>query len=130
LTLSILVFLVEGETLIQELVADSLQEVGFAVVTANDGHEAIAMLEADGAEFRALVSDVHLAHLIHRMAGIRWRAWYNRLESRRDRLSCQVSARRNSPPPSMPVRSALVHSAGPGVVGCSYLSGSDRPDAT
>jgi DNA-binding response OmpR family regulator len=60
LTLSILVFLVEGETLIQELVADSLQEVGFAVVTANDGHEAIAMLEADGGEFRALVSDVHL----------------------------------------------------------------------
>ena len=70
-----------------------------------------------------------LTHLMHRIAGIRWRAWYNYLESRRDwvltplstpgqnlpcpptptirfsRFRCQVSARRKSPRPSMPVRS-------------------------
>jgi CheY-like chemotaxis protein len=60
LTLSILVFLVEDESLIQELVEHALQEGGFAVAKANSGKEAIAMLEADGAEFRALVSDIHL----------------------------------------------------------------------
>ena len=60
MTLSILVFLVEDESLIQELVEHALEEGGFAVVAANSGHEAIAMLEVDGAEFRALVSDVHL----------------------------------------------------------------------
>jgi CheY-like chemotaxis protein len=51
LTLSILVFLVEDESLIQELVEHALEEGGFAVVAANSGHEAIAMLEVDGAEF-------------------------------------------------------------------------------
>jgi DNA-binding NtrC family response regulator len=53
LTLSILVFLVEDETLIQELVGHALEEGGFAVVKANSGDEAIAMLEIDGTEFRA-----------------------------------------------------------------------------
>jgi CheY-like chemotaxis protein len=60
LALSILVFLVEDEDLVQELVEHALQEGGFAVATANSGKEAIAMLEADGAEFRALISDVNL----------------------------------------------------------------------
>src|ERR1019366_1454366 len=67
----------------------------------------------------------YLAHLIHRIAGIRRRAWYKPLKSRRDWLStplsmrgqdlpcpppttirfchslCQISARRRSPPHSM-----------------------------
>jgi DNA-binding response OmpR family regulator len=60
LTLSVLVFLVEDEALIQELVEHALQKAGFDVVGANSGKEAIAMLEADGVEFRALVSDVNL----------------------------------------------------------------------
>jgi CheY-like chemotaxis protein len=60
LTLSILVFLVEDETLIQELVEHALEEGGFAVAIANNGEEAMAMLEADGANFRALVSDINL----------------------------------------------------------------------
>ena len=60
MALSILVFLVEDEDLVQELVEHALQEGGFAVATANSGKEAIAMLEADGAEFRALISDVNL----------------------------------------------------------------------
>jgi CheY-like chemotaxis protein len=60
LTLSILVFLVEDEFLIQELVEHALQEGGFAVAIANNGEEAMAMLEADGAKFRALVSDINL----------------------------------------------------------------------
>ena len=60
MTLSILVFLVEDETLIQDLVEHALQEGGFAVAIANNGEEAMAMLEADGAKFRALVSDINL----------------------------------------------------------------------
>lgn len=60
MTLSILVFLVEDENLIQELVEHALQEGGFLVAKANSGKEAIAMLETDGAEFHALVSDISL----------------------------------------------------------------------
>lgn len=60
LTLSILVLLVEDESSIQELVENALQEGGFTVVTANSGAEAMAILEAAGAEFHALVSDVYL----------------------------------------------------------------------
>ena len=56
----ILVFLVEDETLIQELVEQALEEGGFAVVTASSGNEAMAMLEVNGAELRALVSDIRL----------------------------------------------------------------------
>src|ERR1700676_697744 len=72
---------------------------------------------------------LHLAHLIHRIAGIRERAWNNRLELFRDWLltplsgsgqnlpcpppmtitsfhsPCQTSARRRSPPRSMVARS-------------------------
>jgi CheY-like chemotaxis protein len=60
LTLSVLVFLVEDENLIQELVEHALEEGGYAVIKANTGEEAIAMLEVEGAEFRALVSDINL----------------------------------------------------------------------
>jgi DNA-binding NtrC family response regulator len=59
-TLFILVFLVEDETFIQELVEHALQDGGFAVAKANSGDEAIAVLEADGAKFHALVSDIKL----------------------------------------------------------------------
>src|ERR1700690_3453580 len=75
------------------------------------------------------MSAMALAHLIHRIAGIRERAWYNRRESLRDwlltplsspgqnlpcppattihcsRSPCQTSARRKSPRRSMAERS-------------------------
>lgn len=60
MTLSILVFLVEDETFIKELVEHTLQEGGFAVAIASNGEEAMAMLEADGGKFHALVSDINL----------------------------------------------------------------------
>ena len=60
MTLSVPVFLVEDETLIQELVEHALEEGGFAVAIASSGEEAMAMLDADGAKFRALVSDIYL----------------------------------------------------------------------
>ncbi len=60
MTPSILVFLVEDEPLIQDLVEQALEDGGFAVVKARSGTEAIAKLEADDTEIRALVSDVYL----------------------------------------------------------------------
>ena len=60
MALSLLVFLVEDETFIQELVEHALEEGGYAVVKANSGEEAVAMLEVDGTKFRALVSDINL----------------------------------------------------------------------
>jgi len=57
---SILIFVVEDEPLIQDLLENALKEGGFAVATAAAGAEAIRMLEASGADYRALVTDVHL----------------------------------------------------------------------
>jgi len=51
---------VEDEPAIRDLVHEALEDGGFAVAKASSGTEAIAMLEAEGAEFRALVSDIHL----------------------------------------------------------------------
>jgi CheY-like chemotaxis protein len=42
------VLVVEDETLIRELVAEELEEVGYAVIVANNAHQAIAILEASG----------------------------------------------------------------------------------
>ena len=50
----------EDEPAIRDLVHEALEDGGFAVAKASSGTEAIAMLEAEGAEFRALVSDIHL----------------------------------------------------------------------
>ena len=57
---AILVFLVDDEPSIQDLVEDALEDGGFAVVKARSGTEAISKLEAEGSEFRALISDVYL----------------------------------------------------------------------
>jgi CheY-like chemotaxis protein len=58
---SVLIFLVEDEISIQELLEVTLEEGGFAVAKACSGEEALAMLEADGANYRALITDVNLA---------------------------------------------------------------------
>jgi DNA-binding response OmpR family regulator len=57
----LVVFLVEDEALIQELIGPSLEEAGFAVLMANDGDAAVAILEGEaGPTIRALVTDIDL----------------------------------------------------------------------
>jgi DNA-binding response OmpR family regulator len=56
----VLIFVVEDEILIQQLLQDVLEEAGFAVTAATRAEEAIEILDAKGADFRALVTDVNL----------------------------------------------------------------------
>ena len=58
---SLPVLVVEDEQLIHALLTETLTEGGFAVATAADGEEAIRMLEAPDASYRALVTDVNLS---------------------------------------------------------------------
>jgi len=57
---SILIFVVEDDPHIQDLLENALKEGGFGVATAAEGAEAIRMLERLGADYRALVTDVHM----------------------------------------------------------------------
>ena len=52
---------VEDEALIQLAVEDALTEGGFTVTLASSGEQAMAILNAEGAHFRALITDVNLA---------------------------------------------------------------------
>jgi DNA-binding response OmpR family regulator len=57
----IIVFVVEDEMLIRELICPALEEAGFGVLTASSGEEAMGILEAkDGTLIRALVTDIDL----------------------------------------------------------------------
>jgi DNA-binding NtrC family response regulator len=56
----IVVFVVEDDALIHEMLEDALTEGGFAVARAAGGAEAIQMLEVPTAGYRALVTDVNL----------------------------------------------------------------------
>lgn len=55
------ILVVEDEALTAMLVVMDLEDAGYGVVSASNAEEAIAMLEADGASFRALVTDVNFA---------------------------------------------------------------------
>jgi CheY-like chemotaxis protein len=57
----VLVFVVEDESLIQDLLQHALVENGFAVEQAATGEEAIQMLDVAEADYRALVTDINLA---------------------------------------------------------------------
>ena len=57
---SVLVFVVDDEALIQLVVQDALEEGGFVVATASSAEQAIAMLNAEGMAYNALVTDVNL----------------------------------------------------------------------
>jgi DNA-binding response OmpR family regulator len=59
-TPSVLIFLVEDEELIRQLLEEALTEGGFAVTMASTGKEAMALLDREGAEFGALITDVNL----------------------------------------------------------------------
>lgn len=56
----ILVLVVEDEALLQVMLEDALKEGGFAVTATAKGREAILMLEAPNAAFRAIVTDINL----------------------------------------------------------------------
>ena len=57
----VLIFLVEGEHLVRELLEHALVDNGFAVETAESGEEAIQMLDATEVDYRSLATDVNLA---------------------------------------------------------------------
>jgi CheY-like chemotaxis protein len=57
---SITVLVVDDEDLVRALMEDSLEEAGFTVETATSAAQAISMLEAAGANYKALVTDVNL----------------------------------------------------------------------
>ena len=59
-TLSVPVFVVEDQEDILQVLTSVLGEAGFAVTSARDGQEAMAMLDAEGASYRALITDVNL----------------------------------------------------------------------
>ena len=52
--------LVEDEALIRENLEAELAEAGFEVVCVSNGMEALAKLDADGSNFRAIVTDIRL----------------------------------------------------------------------
>lgn len=60
MTPSVRVFVVDDEELIRLLLEEALTDGGFAVTNAASGDEAMAMLDADGAAYRALITDINL----------------------------------------------------------------------
>lgn len=54
------VLLVEDEWLIKELIEDTLVGAGYEVVSAADGSEAIAILEADPHRFDVVLTDIRM----------------------------------------------------------------------
>jgi DNA-binding NtrC family response regulator len=57
---NVLIFVVEDESSIQEVLQDALEDAGFAVSIASSAADAIKKLDAEGADFRALITDVNL----------------------------------------------------------------------
>jgi DNA-binding NtrC family response regulator len=57
---SIIVFVVEDDEVIRLLLEEALGEGGFTVTMAITGEEAMAMLDKEGANYRALITDVNL----------------------------------------------------------------------
>ncbi len=51
---------VEDEAITQDLVEEALREAGFEVLTASDGHEALAQLGAKSGVLRGLITDINL----------------------------------------------------------------------
>lgn len=74
------VLVVEDEASVRQLCARVLEEEGYRVLTAGDGLEALAILEAAGAEIHLVISDLRMP----RLDGFQ--------------LSAQLAARRAAPP--------------------------------
>lgn len=58
---SVLIFVVEDNHLIQQLLDDTLTEGGYLVRAASTGEEAMALLDEIGPDLQALITDVDLA---------------------------------------------------------------------
>jgi DNA-binding response OmpR family regulator len=57
----VIIFVVEDEVLLRDLIGPALEEAGFSVVTASNGEEAIGLLEReDVPPIRALLTDIDL----------------------------------------------------------------------
>ena len=54
------VLLVEDETLIREIMAESLEDAGYAVIQAATGDEAISMIHDGSVQITFLVTDFHM----------------------------------------------------------------------
>ena len=71
-TAEVTVLVVEDEPLIRETLEEVLGEAGYAVTAAATGEEALRLLNAEGQDFRALVTDINLSgkatgwHVAHR----------------------------------------------------------------
>jgi CheY-like chemotaxis protein len=63
----VLIFVVEDDVLVQDVLQGALEDAGFAVTAASGAEEALRMLDADGANFRALITDVNLGS--HELTG-------------------------------------------------------------
>ena len=55
-----ILFLVEDEVLIQQMLEDALTDAGFKIVIAGNGTDAIAQLGDDASGFRAVITDIRL----------------------------------------------------------------------
>jgi DNA-binding response OmpR family regulator len=60
MTSSVLVFVVEDDELIRLSLEDALTEGGFDVTIAADGETAMALLDAEGGNYSALITDIKL----------------------------------------------------------------------
>lgn len=61
MTAFVRILVVEDEALIEQLVVSGLEDAGYEIRIANNAEDAIAMLESDGADYQAVVTDVNLA---------------------------------------------------------------------
>jgi DNA-binding response OmpR family regulator len=55
-----LLFLIEDEELVREMLESALIEAGFEVLLASSGKQALAELETDATRFKALITDIRL----------------------------------------------------------------------
>jgi DNA-binding response OmpR family regulator len=60
-TSPILVFVVEDENLILEVIEEALSEGGYKVISTGSGEDALTKLDAEGVTFAALVTDINLS---------------------------------------------------------------------
>jgi len=56
---SISILFVEDEAVLRTVMEEELNDAGFAVSMASRGKQAITMLDSPGADYRALVTDIH-----------------------------------------------------------------------
>ena len=60
MTPALILLVVDDEVLIADMLDDALVEAGFAIVTANDGNEALAVLDDPAQAVGALITDINM----------------------------------------------------------------------